>query len=93
MGAARVKVVVVGALPFDLGQVGMTGCWLYQSADVFGFATTPGAQLKASFSMALPNDPQLSGQHAYFQAFSVAPGANAVGVVASNGIDFRLGTL
>lgn len=93
MGCSDATMAGVGPLPFDLGQVGMTGCWLYQSADVFGFATTPGAQFEASFSMALPNDPQLSGQHAYFQAFSVAPGANAVGVVASNGIDFRLGTL
>ena len=29
--------------------------------------------------------------HAYFQAFSIAPGANPLEVISSNGIDFLIG--
>ena len=82
----------IGALPLDLTIAGMTGCTLYQSADVFGLPTTgAGVAFQVNFSMGVPLDPQLVGQHFFLQAFSIAPGANPFQWIASNGIDFLVG--
>ena len=92
MGSSSASAPGIGALPFDLGVIGMTGCTLYQSGDVFGLPTTSaGVAFQMSFTAALPPTPALVGQHLYFQAFSVAPGVNPLQVVASNGVDFLLG--
>ena len=82
----------VGALPFDLSVIGMTGCTLYQSADVFGLPTTQvGVAFQMNFSMGIPANPLLVGQHFYLQAFSIAPGVNPFDWISSNGIDFLIG--
>ena len=82
----------IGALPLDLTIAGMTGCTLYQSADVFGLPTTQvGVAFQMNFSAAVPSNPLLVGQHFYLQAFSIAPGANPLQVITSNGIDFLVG--
>jgi hypothetical protein len=43
-------------------------------------------------SIAIPNDPLLVGLHFYTQAFCVASGQNALGVIVSNGVDWQIGT-
>lgn len=83
----------VGALPRDLTPAGMTGCTLYQSNDIFGLPTTSvgGSLSQRNFSMAVPANGLLVGQHFFFQALCLAPGVNPRGIIASNGIDFRIG--
>ena len=82
----------IGALPFDLGVVGMTGCELYQSNEVFGLPTQfSGQAFVVNWSITLPSDPAFVGVHVYTQAFSLAPGANALEVIASNGVDWLVG--
>ena len=87
MGTSNSQLPGGGALPIDLSSIGMTGCSLYHSAEWIGLPTT-GSGL---FLMVLPPSPLLVGKHLYLQAFCVAPGENALGVVSSNGIDFLIG--
>ena len=77
-------------LPLDLANVGMPGCLLLHSNEVFGLATTVSGGV-VSFSHPVPNNALLLGQHFYMQAFCYAPGANPLEVVASNGIDWLVG--
>ena len=82
----------LGALPLDLGVLGMPGCTLYHSTDVFGLPTTPsGTASQLDFSMSVPMTPLLGGGHVYLQAWCLAPGANAFQWVTSNGVDFLIG--
>ena len=70
----------------------MTGCTLYQSGDLVGIGTaSAGVPFQMNFSLGVPLNPALVGQHFYFQAFSIAPGANPLDVISSNGIDFLVG--
>ena len=93
-GSSNTNMLGLGALPFDLSIAGMTGCTLYQSADVFGLSTVgAGVAFQMNFSMGVPSNPTLVGQHFYFQAFSIAPGANTLQVISSNGIDWLIGNL
>ena len=79
-------------LPVDLTAFGMTNCELNQSADLFGLGTLASAfTSEATFTLQVPGDYALVGQHFYFQAFSIAPGVNASEVISSNGIDFLIG--
>ena len=81
-------------LPFDLSPVGMTGCTLYQSNDIFGLPTTSaGVPFERLFALPLPSNPLLVGREAFIQAFSFAPLANPYGFLASNGVRYRLGNL
>jgi len=92
LGNSNTAMPGIGALPLDLTVAGMTGCTLYQSADVLGLPTVgAGVAFQMNFSMGVPSDPLLVGQHFYFQAFSIAPGANLLEVISSNGIDFLIG--
>ena len=91
-GSSNTNMLGLGALPFDLSIAGMTGCTLYQSVDVFGLPTMgAGVAFQMNFSIALPSNPMLVGQHFYFQAFSIAPGVNALEVISPNGIDWLIG--
>jgi hypothetical protein len=75
------------ALPFDLSGVGMSGCWLLQSTDVFGLATTPSPNpLLGLIWTGASFPPSANGVQVYAQAFGLSAAANALGVVASNGI-------
>ena len=81
-------------LPFDLSPIGMTGCTLYQSNDIFGLPTTSaGVPFERLFALPLPSNPLLVGREAFIQAFSFAPLANPYGFLASNGVRYRLGNL
>ncbi|MCK5943175.1 MAG: hypothetical protein KAI24_14440 [Planctomycetes bacterium] len=77
-------------LPLALDGLGMTGCELLQSADVIGLPASPLTPTTLGFTLALPNDPALVGVHLYAQAYAFAPGQNPLGVVVSNGIDWRV---
>ena len=51
------------------------------------------AGASATSSLPIPNLPFLSGAHVYVQAATISPGANALGVLTSEGGDLLLGTL
>jgi hypothetical protein len=78
-------------LPVALSSIGMPGCDLWQSADVLGLVASPLSATSMSFSYAVPAVPSLIGGHVYLQAYAVAPGENPAWLIASNGIDWRLG--
>jgi Concanavalin A-like lectin/glucanases superfamily len=78
-------------LPFELTMVGMPGCYLLQSNQVFGLGTTPGVGGTIQFTYPVPFQPSLLGGHVYLQAYAYAPGANALEFIASNGIDWLIG--
>ncbi|MFQ5504652.1 MAG: hypothetical protein ACE5F1_07645 [Planctomycetota bacterium] len=73
----------------DLAAIGMPGCRQYGSLDVMvGVAITNSSfQLSAP----VPNVRSLVGLHVYAQAMALSSGSNALGIVASNGVDLRLG--
>lgn len=75
-------------LPVTLAGIGMPGCELLQSADIFGLGTTPLGPTSASFAIAIPDQASLLGQHVYLQAVAFAPGSNAAQLVVSNGLDW-----
>ena len=79
------------SLPFDLGGIGMPGCDLLHSNDVFGLGAVPVSATGLDFSFPIPIQASLVGSRVYLQAFAVAPGANAAQVVTSNGIEWILG--
>lgn len=79
------------ALPFPLSGYGMPGCWMLQSAD---FAAQPAVLTgpgTAVYELPLPNWTGLVGLHVYLQGWAPAPGANAGGVIVSNGLDWLIG--
>jgi hypothetical protein len=43
------------------------------------------------FGVTTPNDTLLLGLHFYTQAYRFAPGQNALEVIVSNGVDWRVG--
>lgn len=78
-------------LPLNLASLGMPGCELLHSNEVFGLSVTSGAPGVLQFSTAIPSDVNLLGEHVYLQAYCYAPGANPLAVIASNGIDWLIG--
>jgi hypothetical protein len=81
-----------GALPFSLDAVGMQGCALLQSGEVPAVPTTPTATPGVfTWSMPLAANPAFQGMAFYTQAFAPAPRANQLGLIASNGVAWRLG--
>lgn len=78
-------------LPVTLAGIGMPGCLLLQSSDLLGFGTTPASGNDLAFSLAIPNVGGALGIHLYLQAYCLAPGANALGILASNGVDWQFG--
>ena len=78
-------------LPLSLASLGMPGCELLHSNEIFGLAVTSGAAGTLNFSYPIPNNYQLLGQHFYLQAYCYAPGANQLELIASNGIDWLIG--
>jgi hypothetical protein len=82
-----------GSLPFDLAALGMPGCSLLQSAEVPGVLAVPTPNPGVfTWNMPLPNSVAFAGLSFYTQAFALAPAANPQGIVASNGIAWRLGS-
>lgn len=70
-------------LPIDLGLIGMDGCKLYTDMQVTTPATISGTGF-AVWGFPVPNDQALVGGVFFAQAFVLAPGANRLGVIATN---------
>lgn len=77
-------------LPLTLTGFGMTGCELLQSSE-FSLPATSSSAGTASYELAIPNWGGLLGIRLHLQAWAPAPGANAAGVIASNGIEWAIG--
>jgi hypothetical protein len=75
--------------PVDLSQYGMPGCNGLVSVLIVDFVAASGGL--AECSIAVPNTVALAGAHVFQQAFALEAGANAAGVVASNGADLMIG--
>ena len=43
--------------------------------------------------LAIPSAPNLLGLHVYIQAYALAPGANPLQIIISNGIDWVIGNV
>jgi hypothetical protein len=91
MGFSDTLLTGLPILPLSLASLGMPGCELLHSNDVFGLPVTAGAPGTLDFSYAIPGDANLLGAHVYLQAYCYAPGANALEIIASNGIDWLIG--
>jgi hypothetical protein len=78
-------------LPYNLASVGMPGCYLLQSNEIFGLPVTPVTASTLQFDAAIPLHTALLTQQFYIQAYAFAPGANAAQVVTSNGIAWTIG--
>jgi hypothetical protein len=76
------------AQPVDLTAFGMPGCSGLVTLVALDSVLAAGA---AQWSLVLPNRPVLQGLRLAQQAFALELGANAAGVVASNGIEFEVG--
>ena len=77
-------------LPLSLSGFGMPGCDLLQSFDA-SLPTAPTGPGTATFSLPIPNLPNLMGLHLYLQGWAIAPGVNPASVIVSNGIDWGVG--
>lgn len=78
------------ALPSDLTALGMPGCALLHSAELTGLAATATAN-GTEFRLQLPPENTLLGADVFVQAYALAPGANAAGVVTSDARHWTLG--
>ena len=74
-----------GPLPLPLGPYGMPGCSLLVSPDVSLFVG--GVGTSATVHIFIPQSQSFIGVHLYTQGFSLDPGANPAGLVASPGGD------
>lgn len=74
---------------FDLGFLGMPGCFQFASVDlpmVFVVAGSAG-----SVPLSFPNLSALNGLHVYAQSLTFTPGFNPFGALTSNGLDLGIG--
>ncbi|MCB9917053.1 MAG: hypothetical protein H6832_01460 [Planctomycetes bacterium] len=79
--------VLATGLPLD--KIGMHGCWLYAtSIFTLPFAVTGST---TEIEVPLPNDANLMGLVVGMQGLALSPSSNAFGLVASNGVELRLG--
>ena len=80
-------------LPYELSSIGMPGCYLVQSNEVFGLGVTATGAGTGDFSFAVPNHFALVGTRVFLQAFAFAPGANQLQIVSSNGVEWLIGDM
>ncbi len=79
----------LGSLPFDLGVVGMPGCFLRTSLDLTDALFTFGQT--ASWSLNIPNQSNLLGVQFYQQAFVFNTALNAFGGAMSDAAHWQIG--
>ena len=91
IGFDDVTVAGLPILPLSLASLGMSGCYLLHSNDMFGLPVTSSAAGSLDFSYPIPTSFSLLGQHFYLQAYCFAPGANQLELISSNGIDWLIG--
>ena len=76
----------------DLSGIGMPGCGLRASPDVFNVFPVTGPT--HAFGLAVPNDPLLLNAHVFAtSAVFQLPPVNAFGAITSNGIDGKIGDM
>ncbi|MFN6146673.1 MAG: hypothetical protein ACK5AL_09970, partial [Planctomycetota bacterium] len=73
----------------DLAAVGMPGCLQSTDLTVVAVATASGGA--ATYALPVPYDPALMGFAVHAQSAAFAPGANAAGLVTSNGVTLTVG--
>ncbi len=76
-------------LPLEVTTLGMTGCLLRVSPDVLDAVFTFGPT--ASWSVAIPSQPNLLGYRLYQQAFVFDPGLNPFGGSLSDAAELQIG--
>jgi hypothetical protein len=76
-------------LPYDLTASGMPGCQLRIAPE--HLLPAYGAAGTVTFTLPIPNAPVLVGTSFWQQAFVMAPGTNAAGVLLSNSMRGRIG--
>jgi hypothetical protein len=86
---------ILGFAPYqpgiDLTVIGMPGCFLYVPLDVLQiFFPVAGI---GSASIGIPSNTSLIGFHLYSQGAAWVAGVNPFGMISSNALDLRLGTL
>ena len=79
------------SLPLDLGSMGMPGCQQLQSLNALAEVIVAGSGNVLQYDQPIPNSTIWFGVKFYTQGFCVAPGANAQGVIVSNGIQWTIG--
>ena len=81
-------------LPLSLDPFGFQGCLLLQDGDItLDSPCTSTSWTTASYSVAVPTNPLLSGQTFYLQAWTLQPGYNSAGIVTSNGLAMTIGDI
>ena len=78
-------------LPVPLDSVGMNGCLLWHSAEALGLGVTAITPTSLVFLYPIPNSSSLIGGRVFLQGYCFAPGANPLQIIASNGVEWRLG--
>ncbi|MGE0145076.1 MAG: hypothetical protein AB7I19_05410 [Planctomycetota bacterium] len=77
-------------LPAELSAFGAAGCSLLTSIDIVQPSASNAGGI-AGWTIPIPNDVALVGQHVFSQALIVDAPANAAGLVFSNGGDLEIG--
>lgn len=79
-----------GSLPFDLGVIGATGCSLLVSTEnvLPAAADNTGAAIK---TLLIPRNSAYVGARVFAQFVVLDPGANTLGITASNAATLRIG--
>lgn len=78
-------------LPVTLAGVGMPGCDLLQSNEIFGFPVAAQSATSMDCPVFIPSTPSLVGAHVYLQGYVLAPNENPLQVVVTNGLDWFVG--
>lgn len=77
-------------LPLPLDFLGATGCFLETSGEV-AVPNTATSNSIGTISLTVPDSPALVGVSLFCQSFAPAPGQNPASLIASNGLELRLG--
>lgn len=80
-------------LPLSLAAFGMPGCELLHSGELLFLPGAPTANGTVTWSLTVPNAAMLVGLSFWLQASAPAPGQNPAGLIFSNGIAVRLGSV
>lgn len=80
----------LGPLPLDLGVYGAPGCFGRVSPDVAFLIL--GAGGTAVYDLAIPNESRHPGVQFYTQGVALDPGANALGLTATDAAVARVGS-
>lgn len=75
----------------SLAGIGMPGCNQYVSSSI-SMLMFPNGNGVATYPMVLPNVGAFVGAFLHTQGFALAPGVNAMGAVAANGVTQQLGS-